>query len=38
MSFGKTVSVLACLLIDKCGCCAVGNGQGSVSDEKGRVI
>lgn len=34
MSFGKTVSGLACLLIDKCGCCAVDNGQGNVSDEK----
>lgn len=34
MSFGKSISMFECLLIDKCSCCAVDNGQGTVSDEK----
>lgn len=34
MSSGKSISMFECLLIDKCSCCAVDNGQGTVSDEK----
>ena len=34
MSFGKSISMFECLLIDKCSCCVVDNGQGTVSDEK----